>query len=564
VKNPFHPIKHPNTWEAFEYAREVIEGKIPNCIFVVGACKRFIRDLEESEEKTFYFDVRKSERYLKHVQKFHHVKGKWNPPNIVYLPWQKFVFANIMGFIDKRTNERRFRMAHIEVPRGNGKSVLAGQSVLYFVGLDEEAVGNEISCIASKTDQAKIVLNNARNMAKKNKDYLAKTGVEVREHSIIQQSTNSIVRALSSDDKSLDGLTDILAILDELHAVPRDLFDVVTSGMKKRSDSLVLCITTAGFNKDNSGYSQSEYAKKICRGQIQDDTFFAIVYTIDENDDYFDLKSWRKANPCWGQSVDPIAFEAAFKKAKEIPGDLPGLLVKALNVWLNQAKSYFDMQKFEECKDESLKWEDFKHKKCFAGLDLASVDDLCVRAYVFKEKDEYVALTRTFVSEEAIERHKDRRDIYLEGVKSGALNVVPGAVVDLEDFQDGLLEDMKFFKVGKVLFDPYQATQLVQNCMKKAPSMEFLEFRQTLANFSEPTKKLNALILEKKFRWNGSPITRWCFGNTCVKPDPSGSVKPLKPDEAKKIDEVVAIVMALAPWLEEKSSTYETRGIRTV
>lgn len=242
--NPFNQKTHPNTFEAYQYAVDVLNGKIPNCIYIVGACKRFIDDLEKKE---YPFDPDKSERYLRLTQLFQHVKGSsWKTDNISYEPWQKFVFANIMGFINPITKNRRYRTAHLEIARGQGKSAMASQMALYFLALDNPK-GNEISCVATKTEQARIVLDSARAMAKSNPQYLKSTGVEVLAHKIVHEKSNSVIRALSSDDKSLDGLNDILAICDELHAMNRELFEVISSGMSKRSDSLLLCITTAGF-----------------------------------------------------------------------------------------------------------------------------------------------------------------------------------------------------------------------------------------------------------------------------------------------------------------------------
>ena len=123
-------------------------------------------------------------------------------------------------------------------------STMASQAALYFLALDNPN-GNYISTVATKKDQARIVLDSARAMAKKNISYLKHTGVNVLAHTIVHPASNSIVRALAADSKSMDGLKDVLAICDELHAMDRDVFEVISSGMSKRKDSLLLCITTA-------------------------------------------------------------------------------------------------------------------------------------------------------------------------------------------------------------------------------------------------------------------------------------------------------------------------------
>ena len=67
------------------------------------------------------------------------------------------------------------------------------------------------------------------------------------------------------------------------------------------------------------GFSQSQYAKKVCLGEVDDDQTFAAVYTLDKDDDIFDEENWIKANPNYGVSVDPIAMRSTAAKAREIP-----------------------------------------------------------------------------------------------------------------------------------------------------------------------------------------------------------------------------------------------------
>lgn len=561
IENPIDGLEFPNVFDAYEYAIDVVEHRIPNSVFVQGACRRFIKDYHNT--KDFTFDHAKAERYLKLAQKFVHIKGSWDPPEIIYLPWQKFIFANIFGFIDNRTGERRFRIAHVEVPRGQGKSAMASQCVLYMLALDNPK-GNEISCVASKTDQARIVLDSSRAMAKKQPDYLKATGVEVLQHKIVHDKSDSFVRALSSDDKSLDGLNDILVVMDELHAVPQDLFDVIYSGLSKRRDSLMLCITTAGLSQTTVGFGRSNYAKKVARGEIEDQQLFSIIYTIDEGDDPWKESSWKKANPSYGFSVDPITLAAKANSARHNVSEQASFLVKHLDMWISHGSSYFDMNRLDKCKNPKLKWEDFKGKKCFAGIDLATVSDICTRAYCFHENGKYQMIFRSYIAEAAFKENKKNRIVYDQAVADGDLTVMAGEVIDLEEFQNDFIEEQKFVKLGSAQYDPMMANQFAQMCMKKR--IEMLEFKQTLMNYSEPTKKLHSLIQQGKFEWNGSALTRWCFGNVIVKPDASDNVRPLKPDQDAKIDEVVAAVMALAPWLEEKETdtVYASRGIRTV
>lgn len=568
-RNPFDITIHPFCHSGHQYALDVVSGVSPNCKYILGACRRYLKDVETSknaEFPPFYFDADKAERYLKLVQKFNHVKGKnWKSEHIQYEPWQNFVFMNIMGWISNLTDERRFRTAYVEVPRGSGKSLIASQATLFFLSLDDPK-GNEISVAATKNDQARIVLDSARAMAKANPGYLKSTGTKVLAHKITHESSNSFIRALSSDSKSLDGLNDVLCVIDELHAVDRKLFDVIYSGMKKRNDSLLLCITTAGFNTDGVGYSQSVYAKKVATGEVDDDTFFSAVYTIDEGDDIYAESTWRKANPNYGVSVDPMTFEATAKKVKVSPSDLPNFKVKNLNVWISEANAFFDLPKWEACADTSLNLETFKGERYFEGLDLASKVDLTGRAKIFRKKVEgqmhYYLFINAYLPEETLNNNPNT--LYDECVASKHLTATKGEAIHYPQIQAEILADTKLFRNNAVHYDPWNATQLAQLLIKDRVNM--VEFRMNTANLSEPLKLMDALIREKRFHHEGNPLMKWCVGNVVCKEDAAGNVYPRKTHEKLKIDLVVAATMALAGWIqeEENESVYETRGIRVL
>ena len=60
-KFPFCAIGH-------KYAKDVLSGDVVAGIFVKGACKRYLEDLEK--QKDFYMDWEAAEKYLRLTQKF--------------------------------------------------------------------------------------------------------------------------------------------------------------------------------------------------------------------------------------------------------------------------------------------------------------------------------------------------------------------------------------------------------------------------------------------------------------------------------------------------------------
>jgi phage terminase large subunit-like protein len=555
--NPFDKEKYPNVHRGHEYALKIVNKEIASCIYVYGSCKRYLEDLKPNNR--WYFNPEPAEKYLRLVQKFPHVKGKWPTPNIVYADWQCFAFMCIMGFISYETGERRFRTAHVEVPRGNGKSAMASQAALFFLALDNP-VGNEISCVATKKDQARIVLDSARVMAMKAASYRKATGVKVLAHKIIHEKSHSHVSALSSETNSNDGRADVLAIVDELHAMQKKTFEVVDSGMSKRSDSLLLCITTAGYDVDGVGYSQSVYAKKVATGEVEDDVFFSLVYTIDEKDDPWDEANWYKANPSLGISVDPVNYKSKALKAKSQPQDAANFKIKHLNLWISEAHAFFNVQAWKDCADPSIKISDFRGHKCFIGIDLASKVDITTIALIFKKDGKYYIFDQSFIPENRVK--EVRSALYEKCVGSGHLIATPGEAIHYPKIKDLMVENHKEFRIAEAMYDPWNATEFSQQLTEER--IEMVEFRMNTANLSEPTKALDALIREGKVVHNGSPLLTWSLGNVVCKEDAAGNVFPRKSHEKLKIDPIVAIIMALAGWTqsEKEESVYEGRGIR--
>lgn len=221
------------------------------------------------------------------------MKGNLAGKPIDLMDWHVFILINIFGFViplvDENTGEvvlrndgsgrpvmvRRFRTAYNEVARKNAKSTLSSGVGLYMTGADGEG-GAEVYSAATTRDQARIVFDDAKSMVKQAKPTLGRL-FEFNKLAIFQEQTSSRFLPLSSEANNLDGLNIHCAVVDELHAhKTRDVWDVLETATGARLQSLLFAITTAGFNKEGICYEQRDYAIKVLRGQVDDDTFLPL------------------------------------------------------------------------------------------------------------------------------------------------------------------------------------------------------------------------------------------------------------------------------------------------
>lgn len=345
--------------DGIQYAEQVVAGEIVACELVRLACQRFLNDLEHGPERGIYFIEDRAQHILEFYSFIPHVKGALAGKPIDLMPWHVFILINIFGFviplIDEQTGKevvdedgdvvfvRRFRTAYNEVARKNAKSTLSSGIGLYMTGADGEG-GAEVYSAATTRDQARIVFEDAKNMLKKSKATLGRL-FEFNKLAIYQERTASKFEPLSSDANNLDGLNIHCGIVDELHAhKTRDVWDVLETATGARLQSLLFGITTAGFNKEGICYELRDYGIKVLRGQVDDDSFFAIIYTLDKDDDPFDETVWQKANPGLGVCKRWDDLRRLAKKAKEQVSARINFFTKHMNIWVTAESSWMDTE----------------------------------------------------------------------------------------------------------------------------------------------------------------------------------------------------------------------------
>lgn len=591
-KSTYDPInKHVAAAE--KYVDDVINGTIPACKWVKAACLRQKDDRERAKKKgaPIIWRPEMAEHICRFAELMPHIKGEWAKRRelIKLEPWQAFILTTVFGWY-LPSGYRRFRTAYNEIPRKNAKSTLSSTVGNYMLTADGEA-GAEVYSAATTRDQAKIVFNDAQAMARKSPGMCKKYGVEVTARNIHVIETSSRFEPLSAEGETLDGLNVHCGILDELHAhKKRDVFDVIETGTGSRNQSLLWLITTSGSNRAGVCYEQRTYVTRILNsvlkrhpdipadyrgGCIEDDSYFGIIYTIDEEqkdaegkiispaDDWTTEAAWRKANPNYGVSVKPDDIARLAHKAKNISSATNNFLTKRLNVWVNADTAWMNMRAWDKCSDPTLKLEDFKGHPCRVSFDLASKVDIAARGQLFARDGHYYFFLQSYLPEDRIEESDNSQ--YLGWVKDGYIETTDGNVLDFDLLEEDLKVLGSYYEIKEVAYDPFQATQFATHLM--AEGFEMVEMRPTVLNFSEPMKELEKLVLQGKFHHNGDPVLAWMVSNVVAHTDVKDNIYPRKEKNENKIDGVIALLMCLGREILQPmdvGSVYESRGVRVL
>lgn len=519
----------------------------------------------------FVFDEKEADRAIKFIILLKHTKGEWSGKHFNIKPFQAFIIGSVFGWRDQY-KKRRFRKAYCKVARKNGKTELAGGVGLFGYFMDGEA-GAEIYCAATKKSQAKIcfdVIKKMHDLLVKDSKAIANLEKSSNTHSIIKQD-GSFIKYLGKDSKTEDGLNPHIAIIDEYHAHPdSSILKVLETGMGARRQPLVFIITTAGTNKKSvCNDFETGVCQQVLKGTKRNDRLFCLMFDLDNAEDWKKPSQWIKANPNLGDAPYLDYMEGQYENAlTEGATAQREFQTKNMNIWTNTANSWFVDGIWDKCQfpiDENI----LKGKKCFGGLDLASVRDLTVFTLLFPADNELLVpyVKVWFFLPEETAAHRSLRDSvkYLDWIEEGFIIPTDGDVVDAAYIKKTVLKQAEKYDIESIGFDRWNSSQLVIELGHEGLNME--PFGQGFGSMSAPTKVLDKMVNSATINHGGHPVLAWNADNVVIETDASDNVKPNKKKSTEKIDGIVALVMSIGEWLdfikkEAKPDAYGKKGIR--
>lgn len=539
-------------WEAVvdKYIASVVTGQRPANVYERLAVDRYLDDQRNGPKRGLRFDKQKALKFLRFSQICKHVEGHLAGEAVELEGWQAFIGWNVFGWYKKvemygkERWVRRFNEAYVDIARKNGKTTFAAIIALFLAMVDGEA-GAQVYTAGTKMEQAKICYDAATDMAKGEK-HLAKH-VKPRTNALLIPSTRSSIKPIPADSKKLDGLNVHGSIVDEYHAHPdAGLWSVLRTGMGARRNPLQFTITTAGFNKQGACFQYRGVCMDILKGIKKDDSIFAIIYTLDREDNWDDPEVWVKANPNLEVSVTMDSLKTGYQRAINDKTYEVEFKTKNLNTWVDAAKVWIPDAVWMKGQDQPPIEQHYGHD-CYAGLDLAASEDFNALVLVFPyEKDHtvhYDVYPFFWIPEAKL---ADRREnIHYRGWESdGYLSVTAGNLVDDNTIKHQVAEILKPFNLKGLAFDRFKATHGVIQYLLEL-ELSLIEFGQGFVSMDQPTQEIYKMAYQERLHHGANPILRWMAGNVVIKMNEAGAIKMDKAKSKDKIDGMVALAMAL-------------------
>ncbi len=478
----------------------------------------------------------------------------------------------------------------METSKGTGKTPMAAGYGLYgLVGKDERSA--EIYSLGVTGAQAFYLYDFAKKMAERSDELSAV--LEIGARNIAWVSRGSYFRPLSAEGRSLDNKRPYMAIVDELHEHPSSVIpEKMRLGFKGRENPMLLEITNAGHDKTSVCWEHHDYSAKVLEGTVTGpaaDRWFGYICQLDpcakcrsegasqpndgcpDCDTWTDPTVWVKVQPSLGVTIMADQMQALVDEAIDRPEVQARTKRLSFCQWTQAHTVWIPTDRWDACRVPAVAATN-TGQACALGFDMSEKLDLTAGVVALRVDDDRAAddveLTDVVDGQEVTRSLNINfcvelvpffwlpTDTMLERVRTEQipfdrwhadthLRATPGPVIDHDlIYEQVMAEIVPAYRPQRIGYDPHNATQFAVQLRDKG--------RQTVAEvkqgrgLSESFKLFEALVRLRRIRHAGNPVLSWCVSNAEPKRDRYENLWLEKPSRTKRIDGVIAAVIALS------------------
>jgi phage terminase large subunit-like protein len=550
-------------------------SKVPDC---------WIRSKsdEAAIEAGCYFDLEAAERVRSFFRKFLvHTDGVHAGKPFELLQWQwERVIAPAFGW-KMPDGARRFRDVEVWIPKKNGKSTLMAGIALYLLCGDKE-FGANVYTAASDRRQAGIIFNETVKMIRANPLLDEVLKVRISQKQVRFHQLNAFYEVLSADAFRNEGLNIHGLLFDELHAQPdRRLYDTLRYGGSARRQPINFVISTAGEHDEESlWWERFHHSLRVQNSEEISIHLLPVVYAIRDDEDWHDPAVWRRVNPSWGETVNPIEFERHYEDALKSGTNESAFLRYHLNRATKHESTWINTDYWIACAAKpSMEIKPIKEGFRYAAVDLS--DHLDLTAFVeihevepINDQPRIRLHTKFWAPTKPASRVNLER--YEKWERAGLIQLIPGPVARQEVIEDDIIKwleatDKQLPPMKEIGVDRFNATRFAYSMQEKLGKTKFRTGLRKIA-YNAPTlndamKHLEAMIYNGVLLHDNSLVMRWMLSNCMAAMDSSGNRKLDKAKSKGKIDGFAALLMAVYMAINQEAkliSKYNTQELLVV
>jgi phage terminase large subunit-like protein len=516
----------------FEYAEDVISGKVITGKFIKLAVERFWRDYDK---KDYEFDYLRGEKIVTFAAHCNHWKGPKKGKPIIFEPHQHFYLIQKYGWVNPNTGLLRFRRSQKLIARKQYKTTEAAIESLYHMlkGIDQPA---QVFTCATKEDDAVVVVNDAGRITLASPEIKGLFKRSIHEPYVrrVICSNGSFMTYMTLGHDAVDIS---MGIGDECHDWPNaSIKNRIESAMGNRISPMFSSITTAGFDRDGYCFSTlRDTGIKILDGILTDDEQLVLIFELDEGDDWKDENVWIKPNPNLAYSPTHLPYlRSEFKKALNEGGSTEvNFKTKNLNLWVDAPVTFISTEVWNT-NEHGLPIDD--GSECFAGLEIGPSGEISALALLFP--GDVVKIKMLFwIAEEALKTNEFYRD------NQKLIKVDAGNEVENDVAVGWIVEEFQKYNMHSFCFPvTHKNNSIVQDLIKTGYTGNPIS--QGLNGISNATEEWEKLLRAGQIEHFGNPILRWMNSNCLAVRKEAGT----RIEKNPKVYGIYACLNALAQW----------------
>lgn len=460
-------------------------------------------------------------------------------------PFQKFLIAFIFLFF-KKNNRNVYRKFLWIFGRGGGKNGLLSV-VLNFLQTEMHGVMDyNISIVANSEDQAKTSFEEIYNTIKRNK--VLQKAFEYGKSVIASKKTGSKIKFRTSNGDTKDGLRDGAVAFDEIHRYESNKdVKVHISGLGKRPNPREFYVGTDGYVREGFLDNMKEKAKRVLNGSVRFNALFPFICKLDSEDQVNDPDNWELANPMFHKPLSEYAdnlFETVMEEYKDLeddPSNREEFMTKRMNLPVTDLER--SVASREEIMATNRLIPELQGKQAIGGLDYASLRDFAACGLLFRDGDDYVFKSHSFVRKQFVdiyygysrtagETTKEKFAPIREWEEKGLLTVIDGPTIDPKTVVGWFVEQREKYGITKIVADNFRMDLLRPLFLEAGFEIEVIRNPTAADNLLAP--RIEDAFANNHIIFGDNPLMRWYTNNVLVKTNGDGNKSYKKKEEVRR------------------------------